>query len=421
MKKVYIISILFLISFASTAQNISLTFNVENASGKHIYLTKYSDYITEMDEIVFSSIIPENGIVKCEISAVKTESYKILINYAEENIFLEPNSSYTINVAYPKVISNINPFQNKQYLILNVVSSNKHDVNKLINDFNVAYDDFLLEKLNFLSPKNILKEHEKFKQEYLKKNSNKFYTTYVEYSCGLTEISLVDKVDKSFIDKYFTNKEVAYNSHEYFSLLKEVCKHSEYILNDSTSNNLRLKEVAYLYTLLRDYFGDFSKDEVLNLIKSFTHKAKYTESKFLGNNIQIYLTRYRKGSYLPTLDLESEVGKKYDITQSGKKIYLFFYNSNVEICGDIIKEIESLDLESKYSVSPIFIPLDFDVTTIFPEKSLVLIPKDIAKTHIDLNIRNYPFAILVDNKGKILRYNAPVTNAQLLEYLKLKD
>ncbi|MDR2083622.1 MAG: hypothetical protein LBP67_01330 [Bacteroidales bacterium] len=420
MKKTFLLLILLSFFLSSEAQNISVTFKVNNAAGKHLYLTKYSDYITEMEEVVFSSIIPENGIIKHEFKAENTEAYKILIDYADVQIYLQPNTSYTITITYPKIISNINPFQNRQYLEINISSSNNHDVNRLISDFNEEYDDFLLDKLYFQSPRNMLSEHEKFKNEYLKKinkNVDDFFTIYVEYSFGLTEISLVDKIGKNFIDKYFTDKDVAYNSHEYFLLLKDVCKHTEYILNDSTLNNPRLKEVTYLYFLMMDFYGDYDKDEVLNLIKGFISKTKYLETKLIGNNILTYLTRYRKGSSLPALNLESENGNSYDILQSGKNMYLLFVNSDIEICADIIKEIETVDMES-FGVIPLLISLDFSKTKINSDKLTLLKPADVGKVHLDLNIRNYPFAILIDKDGKILRYNAPVTKDRFIEVLK---
>ena len=415
----FVLAILFFSVANLQAQNISVVFKTDNAAGKNLYLLKYSDYITEMETVIFSAKIPLNGVVEHSFAAQSTEMYKLKINQAEETIYLQSNTSYSINISYPQTLSNINPFQNKQYLTLEITSSAKKDVNTMIAQFNETYDDFLLETLFHKSPKKILGEHRKFAAEYLEKivGEDAFFKAYAEYSFGLTEVSLVDKIGKDFIDKYFTQKDVVYNSLEYFQLLKEVCKSTEYILKDSTSSNLRLKELTYLYFLMRDFYGDSEKEEVLRFIKAAVNKATYAETKQIGNNILKYLTRYRRGSNFPSINLESENGNEYSLSQGDKYSYLLFVNSDIEICADVVKELNSINF-ANFGIAPLLVAMDFAKTSIDATGFTLLKPKDVGVVLNELNIRSYPFAILLDKSGKIVRYDAPVTREKLEAFLK---
>jgi hypothetical protein len=393
---------------------------MNGGQGQTLRVNKYTDYLTEMEETIFQTIIDKNQTVVLTIDANETSEYIFYIDFAEASAILQPNTNYLINIFLPEKNNNItNPFQNKQELELYISSSSNNDANAQINEFDRNYDNFLYNNFHAQSIRNNAKLHDNYKTETISKlnnNTDDFVKTYIDYSFALTEMSLKN-IDKDFIDKYLINKEISYNNPMYMMFFKEINDKYDLLKNDTTIRGTQLKELIDIYKLMNNAKNArINQDKNLKIIKSGIDKSKYPEHKKLCADIYKFLTQYKAGSIMPIVRFIDSTGNSVIIADTNKYIYYFFFKPQLDLCNIVLDEFRDFNFE-KYNIQPVFVSLDMNNiqdTSIFN----IYRVQDVVGTHQSLGIRSYPFAIITDNKCKIIKYDAPYRKGELELYLK---
>ena len=99
MKHIGICIFILFIATILNAQTISVRCNIMNGGqGQTLRVNKYTDYLTEMEETIFQTIIDKNQTVVLTIDANETSEYIFYIDFAEASAILQPNTNYLINI-----------------------------------------------------------------------------------------------------------------------------------------------------------------------------------------------------------------------------------------------------------------------------------------------------------------------------------
>ncbi|MDD4141662.1 MAG: hypothetical protein PHR20_02550 [Bacteroidales bacterium] len=415
--KILLLSILLTVSGATlSAENIRIDCVFSNGTGRTFCLNKTKDYLTNEQEVLYSTIIDKTQKISFTFeTAITTEEYFISVDYYSAPICLTEGESYRLSIACPEYVPNRNPFSGEQSLELYILSSDT--INKEIDNFNDRYDSFLLKNIHVIS-KISLSAHNAFRDKELKQLENcrnTFLVSYIEYSMAVTDFSLIRDDYSDFLSRYFIGRPVLYNNPMYMTLFKESAYLMEPFLTDSSFTDYRLKELIYIYVLKSDYFNaDYEKSAVTALLKSFAIKARYKESRMLSSDLAAYLTALSKGSVLPDIGIIDEAGTDISKSIDGNR-YLFFFKSDLDLCLSTLAELKAFDWNS-YTISPIYISLDTEST--YSAKTGVCHTYNLMDTHRMLRIYQFPFAIIINADGTIYKYNAPYTAEGLEIYLK---
>ncbi|HRS54565.1 MAG TPA: hypothetical protein P5250_07650, partial [Bacteroidales bacterium] len=218
--KLIITQIIFVVLYLSItiAQPTVISGVAYNAMGKKIHLVTYEDYISNNLLELSSTVIDTAGKFTMEVPLSSTCYASIQIDEYVADIYLKPHKKIIINIApeqYDEGVAYL--FQPK---LLNITFSEipPDDINLLIYEFNLIYDNFI---------------HDNFKKIYYKRNfnivdsfnlciSNKYnnindnyFLDYVKYKMANFELITRRKSKSDIIKTYFDPENIKYNNAAY--------------------------------------------------------------------------------------------------------------------------------------------------------------------------------------------------------------
>lgn len=389
----------FLMASAAEAKNVTLNCHIENGDDKFFRLEKISDYVSFKQDVVYSSTI-NNGNISCSFTENDVAEYILYIDFAQATIFIEPDTKYDINIVVPEVDITQNPFTNRQFLQIDIKSSKKNDINRLINDFNNSYDEFLYNNAAYILNGN-KSIHNSFKNKTLDsiaQFNNHYFNVYAEYSFACTELSFSSISKQNLADTYLHNRDVEFGNPMYMQFLDDFCRNTIFTPDKTTTNNIALIEL----TSIRNFAmflnkNTYPKQQIIPLLDKAEKQTNIKSIKTICKNLISNNSTLLVGNQLPDIELTDEVGQPVEVNNINKSNkYLYFFKSSITQNKHVLDTL----LSSKYLIDNNFsvIPIDLNEEPL----SSTYRPENIYEIHNVLGIKEYPFIITIDSNGYII-------------------
>jgi len=195
---------------------------------------------------------------------------------------------------------------------------------------------------------------------------------------------------------------------------------------DTILRNEQLREAVMLKGLGEIYYDrDFSRENIQKILSYIASGSKFPEHRTIARNLLVSFTRFEPGSTAPELNLIDSAGIKVTIGRySGKYLLLVFFTSNCVPCLSEMKMLESYYQDLSDSLQVLAVGLDPDSGKMARNLNGYRFPWVTLHFNHDFDltdryqIRNYPFFILIDPKGKIHTYGARTPSNQFREWFE---
>ncbi len=404
MKRLSIALTLYLIIGSVSAQTITVNCTVENGYGKYLRLERKSDYVSNADEVVFEDYIPVTNSIDFTFTGQETEEYTLYVNFAKTGLYMSPDVIYDIFVTVPESDPTQNPFTNIQYLNADITSSDIDDINRMISDFNGAYDDFLYANSGSIIRGNHA-IHNDFKTSVLnktKKYHDPFLETYIRYSFALTELSFLSKPAQTLADTYIFDNDIEMRNPMYMEFLMEFAKKTGFSPTAKDTKNVELVELVSIINIASQInAGMFSHDYAANILKKAAGAAVSPDVRNICNNLLNSEMLLAAGTVFPNIEISDTEGNQVDvqsIDNNGK--YLFFYKSCISQNLYALDTLENNTYLQCHHLTLIPIEISDDVES---NKKARYHAVNTYKLHKELNIREYPFIVTINKQGKVLK------------------
>ena len=441
MKKVALLSILFLVIHASYSQYTVLG-NAATYAGDTLVMYKYSDNITKTKKIISQAYVNDIGDFVFNISEKDTILAFIDLNVFVGKIVLTPNKNVTI-VLPKRTVRNerdrINPYFEPFFFYIRIIDDD-NCINSKIKKFNKLFKKALAEtikpnkKVNSGQIEKKIIEIEKntsgFNNNYLKNYKKYKYLYYRELGYY--------KNKKAIIRKDFSQTKPQVNNPAYNEMLNEVFGTFifetkgdvlfKYLSSDYSWNaymNFLSKDIAYSKKEFREYFF------LLNLYKLFYKNSVYQKSIlklfYSANNSNLspiakqVVINFLKcsgklivGNPTPDFLLPDETGFETSLESfKDRFVYISFYNKGNYACEkdlDLLKNLTKKQYEL-LDIITIYVDADADYLKDLKTKNnydwTFLLTNEKTKLLKDYKVVAFPTYYLINPEGTLLLLPAP--------------
>jgi hypothetical protein len=224
--KIFLILFAFFISVAGFSQMTRITGTASGAEGKSIQLTSPADLITFVEQTLASSVIDSTGQFTLS-TALQTPVFASLnIDFHRVDLYLEPGKSYLVKFAPMNynLQTDANPLIQSQSIQIEFINPDTTDLNYLVSQFSVIYNNFLLGHFNALYRDRQKAKLDSFKLEIrtaFPDVRNAYFQSYIRYKIASLE-QLAQALPMARIAKqYYTDSPVLYENTEYMDLFNQ--------------------------------------------------------------------------------------------------------------------------------------------------------------------------------------------------------
>ncbi|MCD4745867.1 MAG: TlpA family protein disulfide reductase [Bacteroidales bacterium] len=447
MKKISGFFLAFLVLCISTyAQNTTIKGLAPRAEGKSIRIITYSDQISYLEKTIAITTIDTGGKFFFDLNIQNTIFAYLDIDFQKADFYLEPEKNYEIKIDTLNFLNEqYNSFINPQYLNVQIINTNKNELNLLIQKFNVQYNDFIIEKFN-----NIYRSRNKSLIDTLKIKindsfsgiKNNYFNNYIKYKIASLE-QMSRTINKSSLaQKYFIGKPILYNNVEYMYFFNEYF--SQYLTitskpikkNDLISTiNLQNSYPALLDSLGKDtllrnevlrelvllkglselfYSPDYNRKNILKILNDIAFSSKFEEHRLIAKNLIITLTKLQPGTPAPDFTFININNDSVSLSNfKGKYIYLNFWTTKCTPCLQEMELMNSLNKKYKDDIEFVSISLDKEFMTMyhfFDNHNFIwtfLHSYNNYEITEAFDVEAFPLFVLLDKEGNILKYPAP--------------
>jgi len=456
-----ILSYLFLVFIVSNivAQPVKINGFAPGAEGKTVNIKTYIDQFTFSENILAKAIVDQSGHFSMNIPIENTLLTKLRIDFSSADFYIEPNKTYDLRLDSMNysIDGKSNPFINTKSINLHINNDDKTELNNLIQQFNLMFNEFTVQHFNQIYVLKEKKEVDTFRimvNKAFPDMSNTFFSNYLNYTVaslvGLTQYYS----KKGIAKKYFINQPILYNNPAYMSFFNEYF--SKYIIGgspkiplndidwcvnkepnldalvdsvgkDTLLKNEVLREFVILKGLYEMYYSpNYIQKNVLMLIDEIALKSKFNEHKVIAKNIQRDFNKLRKGTTVSDFVLQDINGVNYGLKDfKGKYTFIIFWAS---WCTPCIMELDAISkVKDNYSKDINFIAISADIEFLtlkyYLEKKTFGFPILYFNNNWDLlesyNVKAFPQTMLIDREGKIAYYSPPLPSQGMERFLKL--
>ncbi|MEI7897556.1 MAG: redoxin domain-containing protein [bacterium] len=446
--------IIFFFSLIVSAQKTVITGTAPGAERKMIRLTTPGDLITMWDKPLASAKVDSTGHFTLSANLQETVSAVISIDFHKAEMFLEPSRTYSIQITRMNYddYKEVNPFIQSQNLTIEMPEMNPQELNALIGAFNSIYSGFLVENFNALyrdRNKVLLDTFRVQLNRNFGSEKNAYFLEYAAYKIASLEQLTQYYNQAQLARKYFTGKPVLYRNLEYMEFFNNFF--SKFIT--ASSNKLRKVDFAPLLrgndpytavmkamsadTILKEEqlrelvmlkgmmelhsMPSYNQDEVLAVITAAKEKTKFPDNRTVAADMISFLTKLKPGTKAPPFELLNREQKKLSLKSlEGKPVVLCFWTTYCEGClseMDLIKPLfdkyrenvhfVSISADKYFSSMLYFINLKKDYVWTFVNIG------DQSEVLTEYDVRTYPLFVLIDKKGNIYKYPAPLPSEGL--------
>lgn len=376
--------------FFGTAQTV-IEGNAPGFKNKYVSFLTIEDYVTNSYKSLGKQKIDSLG--KFNFSTDAEHAFRAIIEIEEKSaiLYIDPTTKlYKIHF----------PSHNNESNITKLVFEDipKNDLNTLILEFNLRFDDFLYgdttKMMRLVMQNNVFKDSlDVFKNSLLKHYkpiNNQYFHNYIKYSIASVEqLSTGNNIAINRLhvyNNYLKDKPVLYHNDAYMiffnqfyeNTLKAPVKGGKDQLYVAINNNAsqllldeifiqdvflkddKIREIAMIKGVAEEYYSDnFIKKNLLLILQSIADKTNFSENKIIADNAIKVITKLQKGYAAPDFTLTNSKKDSISIQKfKGKHVYLnFFATWN----SGSIQELEVIqDLEKKYGKYIEFISISID-------------------------------------------------------------
>ena len=456
MKWHYLILIFLLtqLRFSLVSQPVTITGSAPGAEGKNIEVTGFGDLITFREKTIARSTVDSSGKYQLIFDLPKTQYIVLSIDFHRVELFLEPSRTYYINIAPMNYndLKEVNPLIQSQNLEVEFQQYDPNELNSLVKNFDILYNNFLLKNFNALYRDRDKSKIDTFRVQIVTSFldvSNSYFANYIKYKiAGLEQVS--QTLNQAQLGKkYFADSPILYENLEYMDFFTQyftkyitatskAVKYTDYntILNSTASYEKmmkalkadtilkkdQLRELVMLKELMEMYnTSGYNKANILSLLKTVSTQSAFPENRQVAENIIIVLTNLKPGSDAPDFSLQDRDHNLVSLKSlNGKPVVLNFWTT---YCLGCVTEMDYMKpLYDKYKENITFVSISADkdyrqmINYISNKKDFVwnfLHIGDDVELLKEYDVRSYPLFVILDKEGKIYRYPADLPSAGL--------
>lgn len=317
--------VLFLVSLKLvSAEPVRINGSLTGGEGLKVELTTVSDYISNAEKVLATSIIGNDGFFDLTADLSYTMLCILKIGIQGSEILLEPGRNYNLRIKglLDKNLRNkeIAPFQIPA-LHIEVLNPWRFELNGLVNEFYSFHNEFLAQNAMAL----VRARDRKIVDDYIQEVYNRFpginnewFNDLITYKIALIEMMARSRSRESIAEKYLTGNEILYYHPvfmDFFTQFFEKYIHAVRIYNpmrlvelteDPDAYELMMKEFAK-DTILRNNqlkelvlicstadlvsLTDMNRHAVLNLLTYIQTNSKYNEHRNIARDLKTSLSR----------------------------------------------------------------------------------------------------------------------------------
>jgi hypothetical protein len=441
--KQYPFLLLFILSVQLFSQQVSIHGEAKAFAGKPIYAFAYDDCITFNKNILEQDTVSANGKFNLHFDTRDVQRIYLSCEHLKAPLYIQPGKSY--EVVFPQKDSsrmfNRNVDQDGD---LYINTSDSTELNWLIMDFNMRYDQFWTKNYqNFVIKKTrfVIDSFKRAINIHYQHVASPYFHAYIDYSIASTQVSTFES--KNFLAKdYLINKKIGYHNFEYMNFFnqffdkyfyqfasspKGIAVNSAINDNGSTTElmaalktapylqNDTLRELVMLKGLYENYTNkEFITSRMLSILEQVSRESKIKEHRLIARNIIAAYSVLKKGTPAPAFNLADRNEKTVYLSDfKGRFVYLTFASS---LSTDCIREQKYMEeLKKKYpKIQMITICTDEkvqDMNLLLKQNPKLnwtfLYAGNNEKLKHDYQIFSVPFYYLINPDGLLLLSPAP--------------
>lgn len=359
--------VIFIFLFLITSNNLFGQKIIGNAPGyknKYVSLLTIDDYINIHYKSLDKVKIDSNGAFEFNLENNQKDFKAFLEIEDKSGLFYIDHTTKEYKIHFPSKDENGKPItSNDVYLIFEELP--KDDLNTLILEFNLRFDDFLYgdttKMILTLLQNNTFKDSlDKFKKElldYYKPIEKPYFHNYIRYSIASIDQMASGKeiaINRLLVYNYYIkDRPVLYNNDAYMLFFNQFYKNSlsapvkggkdrlyfainnyasldklmEILSEDVFLKNEQIRELVVIKGLGEVYYGDdYIKENILLLLQKIGQESMYKENRQIAKNTINLLTRLTTGYPAPDFHLINQKGDSINLeTYTGKYIYIGFF------------------------------------------------------------------------------------------------
>ena len=396
MRKLLIITYLFA-SFSIFASEI--TGVAPSYVGKKLIIFTTHDGWDATKESLDSCIVAEDGTFSLQVNNSETIQAQLDLGYYTGIVYIEKGKNYSINLPARKDIAareKLNPYFKPQTILLSFNDLPTDDINRKIADFEDSFDSVWVDLTqNFITTEKIDSAMNYLDEKY--PSNDKFFSEYKHYRYALLVNLYSPGAPKLAIKNFFLPYKVKYNQPAFWEAFESIF--TGFNMSDYLKENEELYDLSLLHQVLLD-----------NLPKNYMDSIK-TE------NVTKIVDALRKDEvgvgYKPILgELTNLNGVTFPWSELYyNKVYIIVANSSLRQSLSDIQYFKKM--QEKYAEKCLFLLIFADEDKSACLRQVEKINKDFVFSVVDnpqlvsqLQIKNIPLYITLDNDGKIVKYPA---------------
>ena len=433
----------------------TITGKVTGGNGYIIRLMTYADQVTNLRQTMASATVNEDESFLLSADVEQTIYAWLDIEFRQAEIFLQPGKSYDVEIDLDQA-SISTSYYDRSPLPLKLNRDDEDHLNMYIRDFNEIYNDFMLNYAGSIRSGGNAASYNAFRTAIdlrFKNADNPYFRDYVRYSCAAVEMFLrLKSRDKAGLE-YLTGQPLALRNVEYMDFFrmyfeKYFISGNKYfdfnktydLINGSASlvtildslsadpvlKDRSLRELVLLSGMKELYtMSGFSKTRILELVREISDAGADEEIRKIAGNLLHRFNRLKPGSPAPVFNLPSIDGtREYGLSDFiGKYVYLAFFDSGNLASQAELALIGNIFDEYKAKVGFVAISVDRDPSNITGNPNIPAGTWDLLYYDHNLDLLEsydaiaYPYFILIDDRGRIVRCPAPSPSEDIRKVL----
>lgn len=358
------------------AQEVSIRGEAKAYAGKVISAFSYEDYISYPKNILETDTVGPDGKFKLHFDIRDIQRIYLRCDHMKAPLYVQPGKTY--EVSFPAKDSsrllNRNVDQDGD---LGINTTDSTELNWLIMDFNMRYDDFWKKNYQSFVIKKTRAPIDSFRRAinaHYSHTASPYFHSYIDYSIASTQVSTFES--KNFMARdYLLHRKIGYHNYEYMlffnqffdkyfnqfasgpkgaavstaindngsaKALMAALKPAAYLENDT------LRELVMLKGLYENYNNrEFKPSRMLSILEDVVRDSKIKEHRLIARNIIAAYTLLKKGTAAPAFSLPDRNGKMVSLSDfKGRFVYLSF---SASWCTNCIRELKYIEeLKKKY-------------------------------------------------------------------------
>ncbi len=429
------------------------------ASSQKMRVQTYDDLLSYKIKTIAEVTLDRMGKFEVDINIQKPTYLFFVINYITGQLMIEPNKRYVLELTVDSIYQN--PTEISVQDIPMWVEILEPKTANLMSDLTKMEDiieNFLsvnnrFQQIYFLKNNSTLDSLKQKLQNEFKSNKNKYLQTYLKYRFGQIDYITRSKMTKVLYNEYLNGIEIPIDNIAYmqffndffnryiqsanskipkdklYEIINEKPDYLElldFVGKDPILVNEIIRELVLMKNLAEMYnVNGFNQDNIIKLIYKLSQTTKFEDHKRIATNLIEMLVKQKTGYKPKANQLKDVSGNIVSIDKyKGKLLYIQFFSVD---CNDCVTELFALQkIKKDFGDKMNFISVSMDINTIklfhfinkYPQFDWPILSFGNNFDWVDAyDIHAFPAQVLLDEKGNILSFPAPLASGELSRFL----